>query len=136
MITLSLLKYLEDNGFGVVAVKGNEKNASLFWEKMPLDKTGVYIATVGQEQVRGARRSIGYNLYSRGRSDADGYKKLVAIREFLSSGASYENCILPAVENFTDEFKNCTIMPVSTVSSIGSDENGRMIYTCYGTIYY
>lgn len=137
MITLSLLKYLEDEGFGVLAVKGNEKGASLFWEKLTLDKVGVYITTTGNIVERGARPSVSFTLYSRGANDADGYQKLNDIVKHLSSLNTYGKvCSLPEVEGFTDGFDNITIMPMDTITSVGQDENGRMIYSSNGTIYF
>lgn len=137
MITLSLLKYLENQGFGVLAVKGNEKGASLFWEKLSLDKQGVFITTVGDSIERGSRRSTRFTLYCRGKNDAEGYSRLNAIVEHLSSLKTYgEVCNLPEVEGFSRGFDNVTIMPMDTVSSVGQDENGRMIWSSNGKIYY
>ena len=137
MITLSLLKFLENEGYGILAITGAEKNASLFWEKMTFDKKGVYIATVGNAVVRGARPSVNFTLYSRGNNDVDGYKQLEAIVGFLSSLEVYGKvCDLPPVDGYTNGFKNITIMPMDTITSVGRDENGRMIYSSNGTIYY
>jgi len=137
MITLSLLKYLEDQGFGVLAVNGNEKGASLFWEKLSLGKKGIYIATVGDSIDRGSRRSTSFTLYSRGDNDAEGYSRLNAVVEHLSSLNTYGTvCKLPEVEGFSRGFDNVTIMPMDTISSVGSDENGRMIWSSNGKIYY
>lgn len=41
MITLSLLKFIENNGLGVI-------DQDLFWQKLTLDKVGIYIADIGQ----------------------------------------------------------------------------------------
>ncbi len=126
MITLSLLKYLEDNGFGQI-------DNDLFFEKLALDKIGVYISNIGNAQERGMRRTQSYELYSRGKNDVDGYKRLNKIVNFLNG--SYGACQLPAVPPVTDEgFVNVTIMPLSTISSVGVDANGRVIYSATGTI--
>lgn len=128
MITLSLLKYLENNGFGTIDV-------DLFWQKLGLDKKGLYISDLGQEQERGQRISQLYELYYRGTSDTDGYKKLQAIVNFLND--SYGVCELPAVPPVTESgYSNVVIMPLSTISSMGEDANGRIIYSATGRIYY
>ena len=137
MITLSLLKYLEDAGFGKLAVKGNEKGANLFWEKLALDKVGIFITTLGDPIERGSRRSTSFSLYCRGDNDAEGYSRLNAVVEHLSSLETYGGvCTLPEVEGFSREFNNVTIMPMDTVSAVGQDENGRMIWSSTGKIYY
>lgn len=131
MITLSLLKYLENNNLGQI-------DTSLFWQKLTLDKVGVYIADIGTAQERGGRRSQTYELYSRGNSDVDGYKRLKAIVDFLNE--HFAVCNLPEVKvgstTLTEGFESVTIMPLSSISSNGLDANGRVIYSAVGTIYY
>lgn len=132
MICLSLLKFLENHGFGVI-------DESLFWGKMGLDDIGVYISETGEAGRRGARRSIQYELYSRGEDDVSGYHQLSFIVEFLNS--SYQHCTLPSVQApngsaISRGFDNVTIMPLSTISNSGQDENGRTIYIATGRIYY
>ena len=56
VLTLSLLKYLSDNGFGTI-------DQNLFWEKLGLGKNGLYITDVGDAQERGVRKSTTYELY-------------------------------------------------------------------------
>lgn len=128
VLTLSLLKYLSDNGFGTI-------DQDLFWEKLGLGKNGLYITDVGDAQERGVRKSTTYEIYSRGDSDLDGYTKLQAVAEFLRK--SYDVCDLPAVPPYSDEgFTNVSILPPSTISSMGEDGNGRIIYSITGRVYY
>lgn len=130
MITLNILKLLEDNNLG-------EIDKDLFWQKLTLNKTGVYISSIGNPTTRGNRTLTSFELYSRGTSDVDGYKRLKAIVDFLN--ASYSVCSLPSVyindELVVDEVENITIMPCSTISNGGLDDNGRIIWTATGTIY-
>ena len=133
MITLNLLKLLENNQLG-------EIDKDLFWEKLTLGKTGVYISSIGNPTTRGNRKIWSFELYSRGNSDPDGYKRLKDIVDFLN--ASYSVCKLPSVSitegNQTisvDAVENITIMPCSTISNGGLDDNGRIIWTATGTIY-
>lgn len=127
MITLNLLKLLEDNNFGII-------DKDLFWEKLTLGKIGVYVSSLGDTNERGMRRSQTYELYSRGSSDVAGYRKLKEIVEFLN--ASYSVCTLPAVDNISEPIENITIMPLSSITNGGLDDNGRIIWTATGTIYY
>lgn len=128
MITLSLLKFLENNGFG-------EIDKDLFWQKLGVGNIGLYIVEIGDTRTRGMRTSTMYEIYSRGNSDVDGYKRLQKIVDFLNQ--SYDVCSLPAVPPVSDkEYHNVTIMPVSTISNSGLDVGGRVIYNITGRIYY
>lgn len=135
MITLNLLQLLEDNGLGTI-------DEDLFWEKLTLGKNGVYIASIGNPNPRGSRKIQTFELYSRGASDVAGCKKLRDIIDFLNA-SSYSVCSLPKVvdktdtsEILSDEIDNITIMPCSTITDGGLDDNGRIIWTATGTILY
>lgn len=134
MITLNLLKLLENNNLG-------EIDKDLFWQKLTLGNIGVYISSIGNPTERGNRQMYSFEMYSRGTTDVDGYKRLEAIVNFLNS--SYDVCTLPSVTIQTkdgdievDEVENITIMPCSTISNGGLDDNGRIIWTATGTIYH
>lgn len=127
MITINLLKYLEDNGLGKI-------DESLFWQKLALGRNGVYIADLGATSERGKRKTTRFELYSRGKSDIQGFKQLEQIVRFLNS--SFDVCTLPAVEGIAEKAENVTIMPLSTIASSGMDENGRTIFTATGLIYH
>lgn len=134
MITLNLLQYLEDNGFGVI-------DENLFWEKLTLGADGVYISSLGNPTERGSRRIQSFELYSRAKSDVAGCRNLRSIVDFLNS--SYSVCSLPKVVNkdnpsevLSEQIDNITIMPCSTISDGGLDDNGRIIWTATGTILY
>lgn len=127
MITLNLLKLLEDNNLGTI-------DKDLFWEKLTLGKIGVYVSSLGATNERGSRRTQTFELYSRGNSDVAGYRRLKDIVDFLN--ASYSVCTLPAVDNISEPIENITIMPMSSIVNGGLDDNGRIIWTATGTIYY
>lgn len=131
MITLSLLKFIENNGLGVI-------DQNLFWQKLTLDKVGIYIADIGQTKERGGRNIVQFELYSRGSDDVDGYKRLQAVLDLLNN--NYVVCNLPSVQNgsqvITEGFSNVTIMPPSSISNYGLDSQGRIIYSATGTLYY
>lgn len=128
MITLSLLQFLQDNGFGVI-------DESLFWQKLGLDAYGVFIQNLSDARERGSRRMQSYELYSRGKSDVEGLKQLEDIIDFLNK--SYGICELPAVPpDVPNGYTKVTIMPPSSVSSSGLDANDRIIYTASGTLIY
>lgn len=131
MITLSLLKFIENNGLGVI-------DQNLFWQKLTLDKVGIYIADIGQTKERGGRNVVQFELYSRGSNDVDGYKRLQAVLDLLNN--NYVVCALPSVQSgsgvITEGFSNVTIMPPSSISNYGLDSQGRIIYSATGTLYY
>lgn len=127
-ITLSLLKFLENAGLGVI-------DETLFWEKIGVDKNGVYIVDLGATQTRGGRRNTMYQLFSRGDSDLAAMGQLQIILDFLRT--NYAVCSLPPVPPCTsDGFNNVTIMPPSDISNEGVDEDGHIIYSATGQIYY
>lgn len=128
MITLSLLKFLENNGLGRI-------DEDLFFQKLALGRKGIYISDIGESITRGSRRRQSFEIYSRGDNDIDGYKRLKAVIDLLND--SYGVCELPAVPQVTTEpYRNVTIMPLSSISNVGLDDNGRVIYSATGTIYY
>lgn len=128
MITLSLLKFLEDNGLGTI-------DKDLFWGKLGLGRLGVYITDVGVTRERGGRRRQDYIIYSRGKTDVAGRQKLEQVHDLINN--SYEVCKLPAVPPVTEEgFNNVTMMPPASITNVGEDANGRLIWSFTGTIYY
>lgn len=128
MVSLSLLKLLEINGFGTI-------DEDLFWEKLGLNEDGLYITDLGASQDRGTRNSLSYQIYCRGEDDVSTYKKLQAVADFLTN--SFSICKLPAVPPVTDYgYENVTIMPPSAILSLGEDINGRVLYSITGQLYY
>lgn len=130
MITLSLLQYLSDNGFGTI-------DQDLFWQKLSLNRKGVFVLDIGQPQDRGMRRTQRYELYSRGTNDIDGYEKLVQIIDFLNAHYG-DTCTLPkaGVYDGSQAYENVTIMPLSTPTNVGEDANGRIIWSTTGELKY
>lgn len=129
MITLSFLKLLEDEGFGEIDV-------DLFFQKLTLDKKGVYIADVGDPVARHSRDTQSYELLVRGNNDVDGYKKLQEIRKFLVN-EYHDICELPAVPPITtEEYTNVELSKPSTITNVGLDAQNRVIYSMTGTIIY
>lgn len=131
MITLSFLKFLEDNGFGAI-------DKDLFWQKIGLETNGVYIVSIGQPATRFTRRAQRYELYSRAKTDFEALRKLEAIANFLNSFEAYGTCSLPAVPKYeiNDSYRNVTILPVSTPTRVGKDQNDQMVWSVSGTIIY
>lgn len=130
MITLSLLQYLSDNGFGTI-------DQNLFWQKLSLNKKGVFVLDIGQPQDRGMRRTQRYELYSRGNNDIEGYENLVQIIDFLNDHYG-QACTLPKASVYAGSkaYENVTIMPLSTPTNAGEDANGRIIWSTTGELKY
>jgi len=129
MITLSFLKLLEDNDFG-------EIDTDLFFQKLTLDKKGLYIADIGDSLTRGQRRTQSFELLARGDNDTDGYKMLSDILDFLRECYS-DVCELPAVPPISSTvYTNVTILPTSTITNVDLDGNNRIIYSITGQIIY
>lgn len=127
MITLSFLKLLEDEGFGTIDV-------DLFFQKLTLDKKGLYIADIGDPVAKGFRDTQSYELLARGSNDVDGYKLLKDIRSFLVDNYS-SICELPAVPPITTTgYSNVALSKPSTITNVGLDDNNRIIYSITGQI--
>ena len=131
MITLHLLQYLKENGFGT------DIDTDLFFEKLPLGKTGVAIYSRGGEATYGRRRAVQrFDLYSRGEDDLLGYDKLDKIRTFLSDNFD-DLCTLPQVPSVsTRQFTKARITAIDNIENLGVDENDRIIYRLGAQIIY
>lgn len=128
MVTLSILKYLENNGFGTI-------DEDLFWEKMGLSKDGIYITSLGGDQQRSIQMNEVFEIYSRACNDVEAYQQLQAIVSFLN--ASYLLCVLPAVPPVSNwAYDGVSFAPMSAISSNGVDQNGRVIFSVTGRVYY
>lgn len=128
MVSLSLLKLLENSGFGTI-------DKDLFWEKLGIGENGLYISDLGGSRDRGSRPSLSYQIYSRADSDVQAYQQLQAVIDFLNG--SFSICELPPVPPITMYgYRNVTIMPLDAISAVGEDSNGRMIYSTSGQLYY
>lgn len=130
--TLSLMKFLSQNGFGTMS-------KDLFWEKLELSANGVYITSNGQAQELHARRVQAFTLYSRGDTDISGYSKLENIIEFLNTSDSI--CTLPSVRDkasgiVAESIGNVYIRPLTTITNSGKDSEGKTIWIATGQIEY
>ena len=133
MITLSFLKHLEDEGFGTIDV-------DLFYQKLTLDKNGIYISDIGDPVAKGSRDSQSYELFARGSTDVDGSYKLSQIRKYLLNNYS-SICELPEMSIQVDgstvvipPYKNVEISKPSTITNVGLDSKNRIVYSLTGSI--
>jgi len=136
MITLNILQLLSENGFGEVALTGSEPDASLFHEKLPLDKDGIYIVSRGAPLARGQRRTQAFDVYVRGEDDFEGGETAEAIIEFFRTQC-YPSCTLPEVPEFsTRQYNRTTIVPTTNVQNVGQDGTDRVIYVVSAEVRY
>lgn len=127
MITLSLLKWMENQGLGVI-------DTNLFHEKMGLGKEGVYIASVGGALGKGARKVQNVELFCRGHDDIDSQERLMVISDEIAKNPP---CNLPAVSPYSSRsYRNVEVEVTSSPTNMGQDENGRLIYSITARIYY
>lgn len=128
MITIALLKFLEDHGIGTI-------DQDMFWQNIGVDSEGLFIVNIGQAQNRGTRRVQRYEIYVRNKSKLDGLKMLESVIELINN--SYSVCELPAVPDYeVPAYGNITLMPLSTPTRVGEDANGRIIWSTSGNIIY
>lgn len=137
MITLHIAKLLADKGYGTLALTGSETGSKLiFFEKLPLGKTGVYIMSRGDTLARGQRTSQSFDIYARGTNDIDGAKRLEDILTFFSEDC-YPSCDLPIVTGYsTTQYKNSVIIPTSNIQNVGVDGTDRVIYVVSAQVIY
>lgn len=135
MISLHIAKLLEDNGYGTLALTGEETGNLIFFEKLPIAKTGVFIMSNGDSLSRGTRRSQSFDLFARGLNDIDGAKSLTDILRFF--GQRYEVCELPVVPGYSeDKYTKIVIEPTFNITNVGLDATDRVIYSASATITY
>ena len=135
MITLRILKLLEQEGHGTVDINGTINNSGLFFEKLPQGKTGVAIYSRGAEIGQGKRYIQAFDLYSRGIDDVAGYQVLEQIIETLMD--SYTVCSLPKITGIDEEnYTNISIVPISSIENSGQDDNDRVLYSITAQITY
>ena len=135
MITLRILKLLEQAGHGTIDIDGTRKTGGLYFEKLPQGKTGVAIYSRGSEMGHGIRYSQAFDLYSRGTNDVAGYQILEQIIDTLTD--SYTVCNLPVVTGIDEtEYTNVSIVPISNIENAGQDENDRVLYSITAQVTY
>lgn len=134
MVTLHLLKLLEDEGFGVI-------DTNLFWEEVPLDSNGdpldgVWIVTRGTEISRTNVGQQAFDIYARYANKLTTASKLEDILKYLQE-AYGEVCELPDVPPYSASvYSNVRIEPVSSVENVGTDENEKIVKLISGIIRY
>lgn len=134
MVTLHLLKLLEDRGFGVI-------DTNLFWEEVPLDSNGdpldgVWIVTRGTEISRTNVGQQAFDIYARYANKLTTAGKLEDILNYLQE-AYGEVCELPDVPPYSASvYSNVRIEPVSSVENVGTDENEKIVKLISGIIRY
>ena len=132
MITLHILKLLEDNGFGTI-------DTDLFYEEAPLDakgvpKQGVWIVTRGSEVSRVDIGNQDFDIYSRYTNKLTGAVKLENILSFLKE--SYGDvCTLPTVPPHSmTQYYNVRITPTSGVENVGTDDQDKVVRVISGNV--
>ncbi len=133
MITLSILKLLENEGFGTI-------DTDLFWEDAPLDsqgnpKNGVWIVPRGSTYGRFIKTQA-FDIYSRNANKVTSSKKLEDILEYLQE-AYGEVCELPTVPPYsTTRYYDVQIVPTSSVENVGADDQDKIVRVISGQINY
>lgn len=134
MITLSILKELENEGFGTI-------DSDLFLEEAPLDtqgkpKNGLWLVTRGSTVSRTNVEIQSLDLYSRFTNKLTGHTKLAEALEWLQE-AYGDVCTLPAVAPYTTQtYTNVRIFPTSSIQNAGVDENGKIVRVISFDVYY
>lgn len=134
MITLSILKELENEGFGTI-------DTDLFFEEASLDskgnpKNGIWIVTRGSAVSRVNVEIQSFDIYTRYSNKLTGHQKLQEILEWLQE-AYGDVCTLPACPPYTTQtYKNVRIFPTSSIESAGFDENNKLVRVISFEVYF
>lgn len=132
MITLHILKLLEDEGFGTI-------ETDLFFENVTLDsygkpKNGVWIVSRPSQVTARNVRVQQFDIYSRYTDKITGDKKLEAILDYFERNKQ-KPCVLPEVPPYSlTEYTNIRIFPLSSIENVGTDENNKIIRVISGEI--
>lgn len=120
MLTLHILKFLEDEDFGTIAV-------DLFWEDFPLNKNGVAIYSRAGTMYRGRKAVQAFDLYSRAESAPQAADKLEKIWEMFVD--NYVVCDLPVVPNVSEKlYTSVRFVPIANIENLGKDETDRLLF--------
>jgi hypothetical protein len=130
MISLHIAKLLSDNGFGVLALTGNEADAEIFWEEIPVDskgvsKDGLWVVTRGLPINRFTSVQA-VDIYSRYANKLSGSRKLEDVINFLKE-AYAEVCVLPIIEGYSETLYQAVIEPSSSIENVGSDAQDKVV---------
>lgn len=131
MISLSLAKWLADEGFGTL-------DDDIFWEEAALDangkpKDGIWVVTRGAIVTRFST-SQGFDIYSRFTNKLSGSQKLEAILERLQE-AYGDVCTLPAVEPYSGtQYENVRLFTVTGIENVGTDDQDKVVRVISGMV--
>lgn len=134
MITLHLAQLLADEGFGTL-------DTDIFWEDIPLNSNGdpiegIWVVTRGAPISRFNIAIQSFDIYARYANKITTHQKLEAILEYFWELQGVE-CDLPAVPPYsTATYTNIRILPTSSVESVGSDEQDKIVKVISGDIRY
>ena len=135
MVTLRILKLLEQHGFGTISVDAPVTGKGLYFENLPIGKTGVAIFSRGATLSRGTRRTQAFDIYSRGENNVAGMQTLEQIVELMLD--SFAVCSLPAVAGVDEtEYTSVSIVPISNIENAGADEKNRVVYSMTAQVTY
>ena len=90
MITLHIAQLLSEEGFGTLALTGNETNPEIFWEEASLDRqgnprNGVWVVTRPSEVSRLNTGVQSFDIYARYPNKIKTHQKLKDILSYLGS---------------------------------------------------
>lgn len=134
MVTLHILKLLQDEGFGTV-------DTNLFWEEVPLDsngdpKDGIWIVSRGSEVSRTSLHIQAFDLYARYSNKVTTSQNLENLLEYLQT-AFEEVCYLPEFPPYsTNQYTNVRIVPTSGIENVGTDDNEKIVKVISGEVRY
>ena len=134
MITLNILKLLEEEGFGTLDV-------DLFYEEVPLGsdgkpKQGIWIVTRPSDVSPRNVRVQQFEIYSRYTNKLTGATKLEAILDYFER-TKVQPCELPVATPYSSTvYTNVRINPLGSIESVGFDENGKLVRAISGEVRY
>lgn len=132
MITLNILKLLEDEGFGTI-------NDDLFFESIDIDnqsqpKEGIWIVSRPSQPTQRNVKVQQFDIYARYQNKITCGNKLQGILDYFEQSKD-KPCTLPDYPPYsTGMYTNIRIFPLSTIENVGIDENGKLVLVISGEI--
>lgn len=134
MVTLHVLKLLEDNGFGTI-------DTDLFWEEAPLNANGdpakgVWIVSRAAPLSRVNVTTQPFDIYARFGNKLETHSILENILHFLQDQYG-ETCELPTVTPYSETlYTNVRLTPTSGIERTGTDQQDMIVMSISGQVQY
>lgn len=143
MITINLLKLLENENIGTLALNGwtsSIGSRGLYWQDMPIKSDGKDAEGIWVISRQGVVSQVNtgftpFDIYARFSSPFKGSEKLEEIMQLLKTEYQ-DTCELPIVIDVPYTYTNVRVKPVGSVQNIGQDLANNTVWSLSGELRY